>query len=291
MVPGRSSSTTAKTASLHGSSGPDKLVSSSNSAPLSDKLTSISLRTSPALLSLNNTLQSCVEGSVDAELSHLDEKLIQVLAWQRLQQLLPSKTPPAATTKDSPNSDIDQPSPVLTKDTPTPILGVFCPIPSKDCLKSVKMRRKYFSIGNSSDADMCLSHYGHCNFISAKHASIFYDEASRHFELLNYSEFGTTVDRVTYTGAVIERSVNKVSSSFVKSVRKFSKRTKSSESTDRTSEVRLVERPCRCATDIQSDNAGWEGTAMLHHGSHVQFGCLEFVFSVAEAAVLPKSVT
>lgn len=28
--------------------------------------------------------------------------------------------------------------------------------------------------------------------------------------------------------------------------------------------------------------AGWEGTALLQHGYLVKFGCLSFVFSVAE---------
>lgn len=81
--------------------------------------------------------------------------------------------------------------------------------------------------------DVCLTKYGHCNFISGKHACIFYDEVSscivffqevhvgqfsfffrhilntviscvfsqntKHYELLNYSEHGTTVDNVLYS--------------------------------------------------------------------------------------------
>lgn len=78
--------------------------------------------------------------------------------------------------------------------------------------------------------DVCLTNYGHCNYISEKHACIFYDEVrplnyialqstsvvvidrdvkcvcvfvalqnTKHYELLNYSEHGTTVDNVLYS--------------------------------------------------------------------------------------------
>merc|ERR1711913_208804 len=29
---------------------------------------------------------------------------------------------------------------------------------------------------------------------------------------------------------------------------------------------------------------GWEGGAVLHHGSHLRFGCIQFVFSIVEDA-------
>lgn len=78
--------------------------------------------------------------------------------------------------------------------------------------------------------DVCLTNYGHCNYVSGKHACIFYDEVrllnyitlqstpvvvsdqdvncvcvfvilqnTKHYELLNYSEHGTTVDNVLYS--------------------------------------------------------------------------------------------
>lgn len=47
-------------------------------------------------------------------------------------------------------------------------------------------------------------------------------------------------------------------------------------------------RPCGCKASgsslIGGSGAGWEGTALLHHGSHVKLGCLQFVFSVTEFA-------
>lgn len=67
-------------------------------------------------------------------------------------------------------------------------------------------------------ADVRLSEYGHCNFISSKHACVFYDkvsclrmhcgvvmssclypQATQDYELINYSEHGTMVDGVLYS--------------------------------------------------------------------------------------------
>lgn len=46
---------------------------------------------------------------------------------------------------------------------------------------------------------------------------------------------------------------------------------------------------CGCKASSSSliggSGAGWEGTALLHHGSYIKLGCLQFVFSIAEFAV------
>lgn len=66
--------------------------------------------------------------------------------------------------------------------------------------------------------DVCLSEFGHCNYISARQACIFYDkvsqispnysssstlnntpQATQDYELINYSEHGTVVDGVLYS--------------------------------------------------------------------------------------------
>lgn len=51
--------------------------------------------------------------------------------------------------------------------------------------------------------------------------------------------------------------------------------------------------PCNCKNSgsslIGGSGAGWEGTALLHHGSHIKMGCLQFIFSITEFANnLPK---
>lgn len=42
---------------------------------------------------------------------------------------------------------------------------------------------------------------------------------------------------------------------------------------------------CSCGLDggdSQTLVAGWEGTALLNHGSLLQFGCIMFVFSITD---------
>lgn len=45
---------------------------------------------------------------------------------------------------------------------------------------------------------------------------------------------------------------------------------------------------CNCkgssSTMIGGSGAGWEGTAILHHGSYIKVGCLQFVFSIVDHA-------
>lgn len=44
----------------------------------------------------------------------------------------------------------------------------------------VKMKYRTLTIGTGADNDVCLSDYGYCNYVSPKHAVIFYDEVN-HF--------------------------------------------------------------------------------------------------------------
>ena len=62
------------------------------------------------------------------------------------------------------------------------------------------------------DCHLCLTNYQissrmRCPNISALHATLFYDEWSRHFELLNYSEFGSCVDAIPFKNDSFEKAV------------------------------------------------------------------------------------
>ena len=46
--------------------------------------------------------------------------------------------------------------------------------------------------------DVNLRDYGNCQIVSGRHASIFHDRVTGHFTLLNYSPYGTAVDRTLY---------------------------------------------------------------------------------------------
>lgn len=68
----------------------------------------------------------------------------------------------------------------------------FSVAPSLDL--SVYMRYRSFVIGFGAENDLDLSRFGACAFVSTKHAVIFYDDVTKQFELLNYSEFGSEVN-------------------------------------------------------------------------------------------------
>lgn len=59
---------------------------------------------------------------------------------------------------------------------------------------SVPMRYRSFAIGFGAENDLDLSRFGSCAYVSPKHAVVFYDDVTKQFELLNYSEFGSEVN-------------------------------------------------------------------------------------------------
>ncbi|XP_067422013.1 PHD finger protein 12 isoform X2 [Emydura macquarii macquarii] len=162
---------------------------------------------------------------------------------------------------------------------------------------AVNMCYRTLYIGTGADMDVCLTSYGHCNYVSGKHACIFYDENTKHYELLNYSEHGTTVDNVLYSCDFSEKSTPVPPSSIVAKVQSVIKCHKSRKRDEEPHEEAAVmnsqaqgqlRKPCSCKASSSSliggSGAGWEGTALLHHGSYIKLGCLQFVFSITEFA-------
>lgn len=44
--------------------------------------------------------------------------------------------------------------------------------------------------------------------------------------------------------------------------------------------------PCRCGQGVPPELLeGWEGAAILSHGSLIKFGCISFVFSITDETV------
>lgn len=210
--------------------------------------------------------QSCREASFGRELGQLDERLVRLLAWQRLQQLLgttPSAQSPSTNTYDEPVDGGVPRSAVQPR-------AVVCPVNAKG--GAVPMLYRTLTLGSGADMDVCLGDFGHCDLVSSKHACIFFDEISKHYELLNYSEHGTTVDNVLYSCDFSDKRTTATGGSGL-----CGQATARSHPPPRTGVVR---RTCGCrASPIGA--AGWEGTALLHHGSLIKLGCLQFVFSVA----------
>nr|XP_023678815.1 PHD finger protein 12 isoform X1 [Paramormyrops kingsleyae] len=268
----------------------------------------------PPTEDLSNYVKAAVDEDGEIELGKLDNRLIKLLAWQRIQQLFDPKAlsppvvslPPTAPAAQSPRPDgLLAPSPPLKNEVQA--RAVFYPLMGKG--GPVNMCYRSLHIGTGADMDVCLTNYGFCNYVSGKHACIFYDENTKHYELLNYSEHGTTVDNVLYSCDFSEKSSPGPSSSMVSKVqsiiRRCKKRTQQEEDCAEASSVPPAggvmscqphgppRTSCSCKASSSSliggSGAGWEGTALLHHGSYVKLGCLQFVFSITEfASKLPE---
>ncbi|XP_017012503.2 PHD finger protein 12 [Drosophila takahashii] len=143
-----------------------------------------------------------------------------------------------------------------------------------------------------------LSAIGYCCRISPQHAIVFYDEFSKSYELINYSEFGTEVngqlyacdlaDRMpTHAGkrmrpddAELKRRVDDLLDKRRHIQRQFEQKRPGKERL-----APIVKPACRCTNGapVPMVAGAWEGSAVLAHGSLLRFGCLSFVFSVPSA--------
>ncbi|XP_078467811.1 PHD finger protein 12 isoform X3 [Lampetra planeri] len=352
-----------------------------------DAATTALTATAAALCHLNASLLALMDGKTGPHLPDLDERLVRVLAWQRIQQILSGRpTPPVMTTAAVATatvpaipraSDDLKPAPSLlfkTPALPAPTARIAAPeaeaagpalteVRARAVLSSVdgrgepvRMRYRALYIGTGADMDLCLTKFGHCNYVSGKHACIFFDESTSQYELLNYSEHGTRVDGALYGCSLMEPRGPPTlpPSPLVARVRSIIRAchtdrvhartpvhkcirtcTLACNNKKPTSEIRTSEaadlgvmsaddlrpsaaNPCGCSPRLAHPHpcgggdgvvqrcpssagqrgpssagrpalAGWEGTALLRHGSDVQLGCLRFVFSVAEFAPLVAS--
>uniref|UniRef100_H0VA69 PHD finger protein 12 n=1 Tax=Cavia porcellus TaxID=10141 RepID=H0VA69_CAVPO len=249
---------------------------------------------STAMVDLTNSLRAFMDVNGEIEINMLDEKLIKFLALQRIHQLFPSRvqaSPGSAGTH--PMASGGHHTEVQRKEVQA--RAVFYPLLGLGGAVNMCYRTLY--IGTGADMDVCLTNYGHCNYVSGKHACIFYDENTKHYELLNYSEHGTTVDNVLYSCDFSEKTPPTPPSSIVAKVQSVIRRCRHQKQDEEPSEeVAMMSsqaqgpqrRPCNCKASSSSliggSGAGWEGTALLHHGSYIKLGCLQFVFSITEFA-------
>ncbi|XP_021705145.1 LOW QUALITY PROTEIN: PHD finger protein 12 [Aedes aegypti] len=184
-----------------------------------------------------------------------------------------------------------------------------------DLSRSIFMRYRSLSIGSGQGNDVQLSNYGNCRFVSDKHATIFYDEVTKMFELLNYSEFGTVVNGQLFTCDFTDHSIEvKPEPPADGGHHHTTKKTKKDDHDDsnkdkkldkqkvRQDVLSLMDKSRQCKrekydflsstsmADITQTGcgcvgpnpkiSGWEGTAILYQGAVVKFGCLSFVFTI-----------
>ncbi|KAM5179515.1 PHD finger protein 12 isoform 2-T2 [Mantella aurantiaca] len=249
---------------------------------------------SSSMMELTNSLRALMDGNGEIQINMLDDKLVKFLAMQRIQEIFSSKdhlvssasrqpAPPSAPQAEAQRKDVQARAVFYPL-----MMGVGAP---------VNMCYRTLYIGTGADMDVCLTNYGHCNYVSGKHACIFYDENTKHYELLNYSEHGTTVDNVLYSCDFSEKIIPTPPSSIVAKVQNVIKRRKSQNPEPEPVKEEVVmssqgqgphAQPCNCKASSSSliggSGAGWEGTALLHHGSYIKLGCIQFLFSITEFA-------
>ena len=183
----------------------------------------------------------------------MDPVVVQYLAARQLQSLLGHNN----------NTAGDRESTVRARACLTPLHSRKTP---------VAMRYRTLTIGTGANTGLDLSQYGHCNNVSSKHASIFYDELSDCYELLNYSPHGTRVDEVVY-GLDLDMVRGRYSGK--------ADTHGQGEGVTMSAGASSDSGPCYCRQAGQP-RSGCESSALVKHGSLLQFGCLQFVFSIAE---------
>ncbi|XP_031331009.1 PHD finger protein 12 [Photinus pyralis] len=291
---------------------------------------------------------SNITDEVSQQLTQLDDRLLKLLAYQRIQEVL-SQTDPSncyftSYFSQSVNKLFDPPlqSEFLTTEDIERILRVFsipnrpahktnsklrahamlCPVVSKHFYnirtsevasanvrhdgsflghrptvsarfpEAVAMRLRILSIGRGATNDVQLDNFGHCNYISPKHAVVFFDEVNQQYELLNYSCYGTYVNNVLYSNDETKKYAKKEEKKpcLEEQVRAIVDKKRQICSTNSSKDIHIVgdsvaQSECSCAaTSYETILAGWEGSAVINHGTLLRFGCVSFVFSIVDCA-------
>ncbi|CAF3366871.1 unnamed protein product [Rotaria socialis] len=127
----------------------------------------------------------------------------------------------------------------------------------------IYLRKQVIWFGSSISNEICLktfNDYQTCQYVSERHACLYYDRKRNLFELLNYSEYGTIVNGLRY-------GLGNLSDT-------------ESDDDDENDEKILENdnlRKCFCLTS-PSYHSAWDGPAQIEQGTVVHIGCHEFLF-------------
>ena len=213
---------------------------------------------------LSALLMEYLSLNATSTVADLDPAVVQYLAHRHLQTLLPTLPPANA---------------VRARASLTPV---------GSRTASVLMQYRSIAVGAGETQGLDLLAHGTCQHVSRKHATIFFDELSGEYELLNYSAHGTRVDSVLYCldlAGMEARFPVTVASTPVPQLARREQNSNPAAVTTNIELPRMAGREplgkvaCSCPSGPRS---GCEGSALLRHGSLLQFGCLQFVFSLAE---------
>jgi pSer/pThr/pTyr-binding forkhead associated (FHA) protein len=125
----------------------------------------------------------------------------------------------------------------------------------------IYIRKHVIWFGSSKSNDICLKQFNHhqtCQYISERHACLYYDRKRNLFELLNYSEYGTIVNGLRYGLGNLSDDDD-------------------DNDDDETNVKNENLQKCFCLTSPLYHSA-WDGPAQLEQGTVVQIGCHEFLF-------------
>lgn len=126
-------------------------------------------------------------------------------------------------------------------------------------------------------------------------------QATKRYELLNYSEYGTIVDNVLYScnyTRVLDEQVKEEKTDKMIHITKEEETSEIIKTILHKEETACIQEYIRksdkilCKCNIKRDtnicehlNEGWEGSAVIAHGSIITFGCLMFVFNTLNVYV------
>ncbi|CAF1249668.1 unnamed protein product [Rotaria sordida] len=119
----------------------------------------------------------------------------------------------------------------------------------------IYIRKYVIWFGSSLLNDICLKNFNHshtCQYISERHACLYYDRKNNIFELLNYSEYGTIVNDLRYGLNIITDN-------------------------DNNNNNKQENEKCYYLTKSYS-HSSWDGPAQIEQGTVIKFGCHEFLF-------------
>lgn len=132
----------------------------------------------------------------------------------------------------------------------------------------IYIRKHVVWFGSSGSNEICLKKFNEqrsCQFVSDRHACLYYDRKRNTFELLNYSEYGTIVNGLRYgLGNISDEEDNGDDDD-----------DDENESSHSKENDKL--KKCFCLS-TPSYHSAWDGPAQIEQGTVVQIGCHEFLF-------------
>ncbi|CAF5172616.1 unnamed protein product, partial [Rotaria magnacalcarata] len=118
----------------------------------------------------------------------------------------------------------------------------------------IYIRKHVIWFGSSSLNDICLNDYHSptCQFITERHACLYYDRKNNLFELLNYSEYGTSVNDLRYGLDIVnDNDYNRQENDYLSK--------------------------CSCLAK-SFYKPSWDGPAQIEQGTVIKIGCHGFLF-------------